>query len=401
MGFIAASRLMASIMQGVTLLLLARSLGVSSFGAFAATIATGALFSVVTGFGTSSLALRLLSMPEPARVATTISIMRVPSSLAAGVGVVFFSLATIPTVDHLLLLASAVYIIGDAFCESTEAILNGLQKHRSAQLGLIIRRSMVLFFVCISILFDLQMTVGILVGTILAIAISPLWLIGTFRKPANFCHTLRASIHFWQATVAGRLETLDVTISSIVTSAAGAGIYGAANRLTSPLNILTSSALTIYTPAMSRAKNFEERMDIFRRACLTMRWVSLALIFASPIIGMGVEWLLGSDYSGILPVVIIVTIGCAASAQSQPIIALFYSLSMASTVTIVRIVVVPFALVLMFILGSVFGVIGVAVASFALQFGLSVAFYVVFRKKRRNLLGDTLLLTPKVSAHSK
>src|SRR5690625_5282274 len=118
---VAGARLVAAVMQAVIIVVLARVLEPSGFGAFAALTAIGAVVGVALGFGTTTAALRVQAVREPATRAANLLIIRgLSGAVAAGaiwvVGLLAFG-------EHRALLwFVAVYLVAELLTDLLQAL---------------------------------------------------------------------------------------------------------------------------------------------------------------------------------------------------------------------------------------------------------------------------------------
>src|SRR5699024_1718095 len=158
-----------------------------------------------------------------------------------------------------------------------------------------------------------------------------------------------------------KLQALDVMIASIVVNPIGVGIYAAASRITSPLNIVASSALSILTPELSRQSSLA-RLKGYKRSAKFLFLVSSGLILCSPAVGWLLEWILGSEYAGVAIPTIILCISTGFAAFNQGQVSYLYASDAAKRLFIVRLTIIPLAMLSGIPLGLALGSAGVALA---------------------------------------
>lgn len=378
---VAGTRVIASLFQGLMLYILTQALGPAQFGIFVAIHATMALSGVVLGLGTSSLALRIKAFSDSRSVAFGILALRIPSlALAASVG--YFIAVFILTNDNsFLLFVSMGLAIVDSLSEAVESVLFGMQRSRRSQFAMVWRRAVVLLGVLGGFLQG-NVLMGLGVASLIVLASTPVWLTGLLAKPANPFRIMRLSMSYWGATLLSKLQTLDVIVASAVAAPAAAGAYASASRLTSPLNLVTTSALSILTPSLAGLGSSSEQFKSFIRGRKLLALIGGSLLLLSPIVGICVVALLGESYKEAFWPTVILTCATAISALTQSHVSYYFASGRAATVTRIRILVVPLSLVLMIPLGIFGGAIGIASCVLFSQLVQSIIFEYILTSKR-------------------
>lgn len=386
---VTGTRIAATAAQGLTFLSLTQTLGPQAFGAFVAITVGFGLISSIVELGTGTLALRVQATKNPKALAASISVFRY-IILAVTAGAVMYFSTSFLELESRLLLSGILFGAVEASYRPIENILFGFSRPGRAQASIVTRRFTVLAAVLSGFVWDI--TLLALNSTLIALLIlSPLWLLGMLSRPLGLVSTVRLSLPYWGSTMLSKLQTLDVLIASLVVSPIGAGVYAAASRITSPLNILASSVLSILTPELSKQSSMA-RIETYRKSAKFLVIVCCSLIIFSPAVGWLLEWILGSEYQGVaLPAAILcVSTGFAAINQGQ--VAYLYASGEAKRLFIVRLVTVPTAMLSAIPLGLAFGSVGVAVAVFLSQVlqVIVLRWQTVRLQKREQLLNESL-----------
>jgi O-antigen/teichoic acid export membrane protein len=357
---VAGSRVLATLAQGFMLLILTQSLGPTGFGQFASMLVICGLTSALFGFGSGTLALRLQAHENPGETAGAIALLRYPTTLLAGGLTFLIGYFLLNVASPELLSASIALGVMESSGLVVESILFGLGRHRRAQASLLTRRLFVLAFV-VAGAFIGDVIAWITISSAFLLLTSPMWLAGLLSRPGNFLVVVRESLPYWGAVLLSKLQTADILVASLVLSPMNAGLYAAASRITSPLNILASSMMSVFAPALSGVDG-DRRLGLFKESMKFLGVVGGALIVLSPVIGWVIEKLLGTQYSGTLWPVAILCIGTGIAAMTQGLVSFMYAAGDPKPVFVVRLIAVPVALISAVPLGYAFGAAGVASA---------------------------------------
>lgn len=357
---VAGTRIVSTIAQGLTFLILTQSLGPASFGAFATiTVAFGFASSLV-GFGSGALALRVQSLDKPASLAASLSVLRYVAVILAATMVSLVSVFVFEITQEELLIAGILFGALEASHRAAENILFGLEHTKRAQFAMVFRRIVVLLAVIVGFFKD--MSLEVLIATLGVLLIfSPFWLFRVLARPMGLKHTVRLSLPYWGADLLSKLQTLDVVIANLVIGPVGVGVYAAASRISSPLNILASSVLSVLTPELSRQRG-SSRLQASHRSMKFLGIVSISLILLSPAIGLLLEWILGPGYEGLAWPAAVLCISAGFAAVNQGQVAYLYAAGEARRLFLTRLWVIPLAMLSGIPLGLTIGITGVALA---------------------------------------
>ncbi|MDP3949103.1 lipopolysaccharide biosynthesis protein [Microbacterium sp.] len=375
---VASTRLLASVAQALVLLVLTRTLEAIEFGQFAAISAACGLVAIVAGLGLNTLSLRVSAFDEPKRIAATIALLRLPV-VGLSVGITTLgSLAILGEESLPLIAASVLYAASESLGEAVESLLYGSSHAVRAQGTMLGRRLLVLAGVSVGFVVGDPVLWLSVVAAIVIVSVG-LPLRGTLGRPAAVLEVLQVSIPLWGATVLAKLQTLDVVVASFALPGASAGVYSAAARVTSPLNILAVSVLSILTPRLASREEAASRSGLFRRSRRAMFFVMILLSLVSPLVGWATEIVLGDSYSGAFVVATTLTLATAVAAMSQVYVSHFYASGNGPIVARCRIVIVPMALIGGFFGALFFGPVALAISMLLSQLALWFSLSKIFR----------------------
>lgn len=356
---VAGTRIAGTAAQGLTFLILTQTLGPAAFGAFVAITVAYGLVSSLIDLGTGTLALRIQGTENPRALAGSISIYRYIVVIITAM--LIGSFCTLFTdLMPALLLSGILFGAVEASYRPIENLLFGFSRTQRAQGAMVMRRFVVLAAVLSGHLWDV--TSVALNGTLIALLlISPAWLVGLLAKPLSLASTVHLSLPYWGSALLAKLQTLDVMIASAVVNPIGVGLYAAASRITSPLNILASSILSVLTPELSQQTR-AVRQKTYRKIAKFLLYLSCSLILISPLVGWLLERVLGPEYQGVALPAAILCISTSFAALNQGQVSYLYAADMAKKLFLIRLAIVPTTMLSGIPLGLLFGGSGVATA---------------------------------------
>lgn len=126
--------------------------------------------------------------------------------------------------------------------------------------------------------------------------------------------------HFWFGAVLGHVRLLDTLIVAIATTAVSAGIYSAAQRLTSPILLLPAALSQILLPHAARSHDGGARAA--RRITILTAATYLLIAPICPYTSEILSFVFGPDYASGGPILTWVLIGLPLVALSGPLAAI-------------------------------------------------------------------------------
>lgn len=345
------ARAVAALMQAAILVVLARALGPSSFGAFVVGLTAGALAGVVTGMGSAMQALLLDQQAEHRSVGTTLLVARVLTAIVAGA--VTFGSCLLLGLPPLVAFVGGLWSWTEVVIELIQALLLGQGRLRAASFTILVRRVGPASALLAAALIGHSMWVWLLGGFVATIASSCAALRGLFARPAAIRPVMRASRHYWTSTILSTLQTADVAVVGVfVPNPALVGHYAAAARATSPLNLLTGSLVSVLTPEWVQIDGARDRFDQFLRARRGLLALATALILCSPVAAWLAPLVLGDEYERSAIFFAGVTVAAGVSAIVQGYSAFLFASREAHRVSRARMISIPGGLILVALAAS-------------------------------------------------
>lgn len=336
-------RVVSAAFQAVTLLFVARALGPSAFGMFAALLAFGGVAANVLGLGVRAQAMRILASRRPNAKAATLSVVRLISALMSAaltyaVGRVWFDLESWTTV------AASLYVASDAIAIFVQNLLLGFKKFGRANAAIVIRSVGPFLAVLVAVGIQEGAVAAFAMGSFVAslCGVALLW-----RELAGFdrlAPVLRESRSYWAATSLVSLYQLDVTILAAVAPGL-AGNFAGAQRVTNPLNLAVVSVLAIVTPELSSARTPSSRRQLFGSTRRAIALIGVATAASSPLAYVLGPRLLGPEYVDAAWLFVALFIVLAINALTQVYTASFYAVGKARDLAVLRLICVPIYLV--------------------------------------------------------
>jgi O-antigen/teichoic acid export membrane protein len=288
-----SARVAGAIMQAITMVVLARSLGASDFGTFCALLSVGLVAGSLLGFGGASQALRMLREEQADAVAATLLIARAVTAIAIS-GLILLG-------SHIIGWAvvaplAAVYVLTELVIELSQALLMGRALFVRAEVLIVSRRAIPLLALALVPLGWVDPLVALALGWACSMPLAGAVLWGSLSRPAPLRKVLHDGRHFWLATAVGNLQQLDVPVLALVAPPALIGHYAAAARLTSPLTMISSSIMSYMTPQMAGSATVDGRRAIFYAGRRGTALYGLLLIAASPVVAAVLPQILGPEY---------------------------------------------------------------------------------------------------------
>jgi len=335
MSVIAASRILASVVQFGTLAIVGRLMGVSEFGRFAMAMSLTMVVMSFLEFGLGNRSLRVGSDPRTgSTVSTVLSIRTVTNILVlVGAGLVMIATGILPVLESLLVI---LYVTGDLFGNLGQSLLIGLKREKSAATLLLTRRFATLLpLVGLLVLGYSGMWIygALSVTGVVGYALTAVLLLKELGRPSNPFRFISDNRHFMTASVAANLQQADTLIIGALASPQLAGLYGAATRLASPLNLLPSSILQSVVPSLARQGDDRSRLKVFGSVRNIMTGIAAAMIICTPFVPWGITVLYGADFADAWPMAVAVVIACACNAVVQAYQSWYYATKVPPMVT--------------------------------------------------------------------
>lgn len=342
-----------SALQAICIVLIARQAGPTRFGHFALGLALAAIVGAVFGFGTTTRALRILREPHPVVMASSLTVIRL-ASMSAGAVAVF---VVMEALGERLWGAAAIAVVAavDHYCDFEQSMRAGFLEHRGSVMVLVYQRGLPLVAVLSAFLIGVD-CIGAYctasIGVMCCILPRPL---RRFDGTLDLKSAVSGSFGYWWGTISASVQQLDMVLVRLSTGAVGTGLYGAANKLTSPLGIIVNSAVVAFSPGFGQIEDPAERHHAFRRLVRVAVCYGAGVILVSPFLAVVVGDILGSEYRAARPIIIGVACASGIAASAQVIQSYLYIEGMASESARDSFVAVVLGLISLFIAGWMLG----------------------------------------------
>lgn len=325
------ARIVASGLQALTLLLLARHLGATSFGLFAVGIAVGYLASAVASLGGPYRVLRAAAEENALSLRATLLLVLIAGS------VILSAAATLLWGIGLLEFAGlAGFLLGVSDQVNTFGQFDaaGSGAHGSASSMAIQQRAIP---AAVVLLTAGAFSLPLMVASFGFAAIYPL-VHGLRATPLRLARkrTLRGSWGFWSYTLMQTSPQLEAPVVNAVADATTAGLYGIANRVANPLTILSSALGSIFIPEIAAATSEGRRRSLGARLIAVSTAYAVVISALAVWIAPLVVELTGPAYRSAEPLIAATVVAAGLSSISQAYNALLIAAGrpFASTLTL-------------------------------------------------------------------
>lgn len=351
-------RVSATLIQTIVYAMFARSLGVSTFGAFALALSVSFGLLAFLDLGMGTRVLRGIRTTDDRRALGAFVILRYATVLV--VPLVAGVVASILQADPLIAVIASIYAVGEASGDLAVGAFQGRRKSVTAMTALLTRRlcPLIILIVLPSLsgaLFAAS-SAGILGLVWFAIATS-----SNLARPANVFDLIKQNAGIIFSSGASNLASLDVVVVGFASGSAGAGLYASAVRLFNPLNLAVSTLLQVFVPELATSSGRTERLRVFKRVRLLVIVVAALLMASSFLAPTVLVFLFGPEYSAAAPVAVAVFLCAGLSAIAQVHLSWFYASSVPAAVPISMWVSVLAGLAVILVLSSMWGILGSAI----------------------------------------
>jgi len=370
--FLAGSTAFAQILTALIYLFAARVSGPTAFGQVVTAIAIATSAVGILDFGTNSLWIRetakgALSTHDLARRALS-KILIALGVFAVG-GVCLYLLSPNPWLWTAAPIALFLLI-----SQTAQVPLRAHSRIGVVALSLVVDRlvGMLVLFGGMLIGADgaaalwLALVCGSIGGTLLLVSQMP----GRRRllvMPELGHQPWRGSGFYGLSSMAVTSQSLDVAIMSAVAGPAAAGIYGAVNRWTQPMQLAVSAFAAAAVPVVARAQSWSTAWPQVKKAV----WLPVMAVVACVVVMIGapffVDVLVGEAYADSATVLRVLAIGTLFAIGNQPLAVFLQSLGRDRAVSFITAPVVVLQLLLVAVLASLYGAVGAALAFVAVQ----------------------------------
>lgn len=319
-GILGVGRLVAAGVQALSFALLARSLGPSLFGEFAAAYGVAVVCQAVFAVGLGQFVVSRRaedSRAFPHASVEVVTALRMGQLVTAGMlgtiafaTVVVYALWSASTLVLMILLA---WVVVDNWAEQWLAISLADRRAYENSAITVLRRVVAISILLIAYAVDINTGfaygVGLLLGSltaaVLAVALNRRRVVAGLGFGWD-SQVFRSLTGYWANSVVTQLRNLDTALFGLFGgSGVSVGLYGAASRLTTPLRILPTAFSAVLMPHAARVGR--ESWRELSRPVLGI-WAISALLFGAtaavaPLVTVP---LLGADYEGaVVPIQIV------------------------------------------------------------------------------------------------
>lgn len=301
-----SSRLLAAVIQAVTLVLLARWTSPAVFGVVAAVLAVASVAQVAFAFGIQTSVVRERARdPHSPLIFASLRLNDQSALLLAVVFGALIGLASLIDPLYLQLLPLAVWIStsrnsetwlsivfadGDVWINAANQVVT-----RTLALGLFV--GLYVANIAPVLAYSISYAVVWLASSVYAHVLVRRRVVVPDRRP-TIREVLTHSKPFWMHSLATQGRQLDVVVAALFTTPVQAGYYALASRLVRPFRTLTTSLAAVLLPSASRRGSFKVVRRIRKLIWLTFLVTTALYVVGALILPWLVPILLGDEYEG-------------------------------------------------------------------------------------------------------
>lgn len=387
-AWVTSGRIVAALLQALSLILIARFVDPSEFGTLSAVLglATVAQTAIDMGVGTYITRERAAS-PDSGGIATALRFNMLTSLvLTALVLGALTAVGVLLDPVYYLMLPLAFWVSGERNADARLAVVFADGDVWINVVNLLARRTVgILLFLALALAGVealLAYCLAVAVAALLSSGFANLYVRRRVTVPASISYRqlVHESTPYWINSVATQARNLDVTIAGIFAGSVQAGFYATASRLTSPLRILPTSLASVLLPAASRASARSHSLKPLLKvvvAVIGLMTVLYGIIFL--LMPWIVPFALGDAYSDAVPTIQTVLVGLPFAAATSLFSSLLQGQGLKKFVATSASISTVACLVLVAILAPVWGSLGAGLAlsiSFVAQAVILIARFV-------------------------
>jgi len=379
---LAATTGLAQLILAVIYVVTARSTNPSEYGLAVAAIAAGTSAVGLLDFGTNSYWIREIAQ---SRISVGVLSQRLTGKIVvAGVASVLWVVVSATFLGGSKLWVAGPVGLAIMTNQALQVPLRGLARNDLVALNVLSDKVAAgLFFIILGMVnvepVD-RLWICLVVGSCCAAALGWLWT-PRDRRP-TFSMTVRANPwtgagHYGLSTLATGAQAYDLPILGVVGGAYAAGVYGAVNRWTQPMGLLSGAFVSAGLPFMASATSFRAGLAVVRRGL----WLPAAAIAICIVVvcvaPTFVSIILGTEYGAAASVLQTLALATILGIVNQPLFVFLQARRHEKSVAWLMIAGVVVQLTLVVTLGSTMGALGAAIAIATLQTILLVGCTVV------------------------
>ncbi|MFB9649848.1 oligosaccharide flippase family protein [Curtobacterium pusillum] len=387
---------LASVVQAISMILVARSLSVTQFGLVGIVISVGTIASLIGDLGLTTYIARARAIRDEAAVRAGLLLNRWSAAIG---GALLISVVIVGALNGgwpwwpLPLLAG--FMVEKAV-DTASSVLIADGRNITANLALLGRRVVVLMCVVAGsvIAFDAAWTfsVGYLFSAIVSLIYVAISLLGSPDAYAGSRSTTvrivaRETLPYFFSNLTAGVRLLDTAIIASIASPHAAGLYAAASRVTSPAYLIPQTLTTVIMPHAARATGKAVRA-MGNRLLLATVGLSIVLAALSPLVIWFADLILGDQYAGAALPLLLLLIGLPWVAASSPFGSLLQSRGQARFVAVNGVVFAVGVVAALIVASLLWGAAGAAAAVGALYAGKTIVLDLKLRRTGVGRGGD-------------
>lgn len=340
-AWVSGGRLLAAVLQALTLVFVARDVAPAEFGVLSVFLGVAAVAQTVIDCGVSTFIIReRAARPRSGDIAVAMSFNSWSSSaLGLLTGTALLALGSTVNPIYLLMLPLAVWIGAQRNADNRLTIMVADGDAWINVTNLLTRRVAILVLLLTFSAIGLSPILGYSIASAVACVGSSIFANLYVRKriepksDLTFRALIQRSSHYWIHSVATQARNLDALIVGLFAGATQAGLYSSGSRLINPLRILPTSLSVVLMPEATRAYANSRSLGPFVKLSGLMVLITVAmtavLLAGTP---LAVNFALGAEYEPAIPAIQAIIAGLPLWAAISLLQTLMQSIGMKKTI---------------------------------------------------------------------
>lgn len=256
------ARVLSTVAQAATLMILARSAGPESFGEFGVGIALGSLASAALSMGASVRILRVAAEERGEMLAGAFLVIRIVGSLITFAVCTTLLLFGFPAI---IVFAAAALSASDLLLDYVQALYAGRDQQTASSAVLAVQRLVPLSLILIAFTTGASLFAALIIGVTATAVLLTSWVKRSVVFLGGVRETIRSSLGYWVAGLGNNFSQMEPIVLRVFATPATVGGFTVATRLINPLTIFVSVLRTVMLPKMAAALGSEDFTHEYRR----------------------------------------------------------------------------------------------------------------------------------------
>ncbi|GKT11811.1 MAG: hypothetical protein ISEC1_P0784 [Thiomicrorhabdus sp.] len=315
-GWALLGRVFAAILQATGIILLARWEEVENFGIVASMLALGVLVHALIDFGLTTYSVKERSagnmahlyscMSHNRKFATLFGLLSSFITFLLGYYISSFFYLLLPVGVWIAYERQSDFLISFFIADSKNKIATKLLTHRRL-LSLVLFIALYFLSVQVTLAYMLAIALAALASYLQVKYLLSNEIAALNQKFFTFKELFSHTFPFWINSFFAQLRNVDVVIVTVILGPVFGALFGVANRVVSPLSMVSSSMATVVLPSVSKGdirKHEFYKYTVFATALSSIPYICLFFLSS-----LAVPLLLGEKYNDVVPILEVLSLG--------------------------------------------------------------------------------------------